>query len=177
MNKKILHRSPQIVWNKVSVSVIRRVSSSVAGMDLSLPYLPPPPSLMAINSGGCDLSARKSLRWKVVLLQRCCPISFGLSSQSQLPSSSFPFTAGSYATASYTTSFTVCCRYLHFIFACGERKCKLIYYAQATECSRQARGEVRDSWQERRLLLPYWHTIKKANEKNEQKDEEAAAEE
>lgn len=34
----------------------------------------------------------------------------------------------------YAASFMVCCRYLHFIFACGERKCKLIYYAQATEC-------------------------------------------
>lgn len=34
----------------------------------------------------------------------------------------------------YAASFMVGCRYLHFIFACGERKCKLIYYAQATEC-------------------------------------------
>lgn len=112
----------------------------------------------------------------------CCSVAapFPLASarsSSRLLRPHSPFAAGSYATASYTTSFTVCCRYLHFIFACGERKCKLIYYAQATECSRQAREEEGDSWQERRLLLPYWRTIKKPNEKNEQKDEEAAAEE
>lgn len=34
----------------------------------------------------------------------------------------------------------------------------------------QASGEGgRDSWQERRLLLPYWRTIKKANEKKRNK--------